>query len=70
MPPATDLGATLRAWRDRLSPTVGSATVDWDVLTDGDAEPKIVILTAAPDSEDESRLQLALVAGVPEPVGG
>lgn len=30
-------------------PTVGPITVDCDVLTDGDAELKIVIMTAAPD---------------------
>jgi len=46
-------------------PAVGPLAVDCDVLSDGDAELKIVILTAAPDSEDETRLRLALVAGVP-----
>src|SRR3954454_18037729 len=34
-------------------PAVGTVAVDCDVLTDGDAELKIVILTAAPDTEDE-----------------
>lgn len=38
-------------------PAVGPVAVDCDVLTDGDL--KIVILTAAPDSEDETRLRLA-----------
>lgn len=38
-------------------------TVDCDVLTDGDAELKIAILTAAPDTADETRLRLAAVAG-------
>jgi len=37
--------------------------VDCDVLTDGDAELKIVILTAAPDTEDETKLQLARITG-------
>lgn len=44
-------------------PTVGPITVDCDVLTDGDAELKIVIMTAAPGSEDETKLRLATVAG-------
>jgi len=44
-------------------PTVGPITVDCDVLTDGDAELKIVILTAAPETEDETKLQLARIAG-------
>jgi hypothetical protein len=35
-------------------------------MTDGDAERKIVILTAAPDTEDESKLQLAIVSGTSE----
>jgi transcriptional regulator with XRE-family HTH domain len=45
-------------------PMVGPITVDCDVLTDGDAELKIVILTAAPDTEDESKLQLARITGM------
>ncbi|MDV6264365.1 helix-turn-helix transcriptional regulator [Rhodococcoides yunnanense] len=44
-------------------PTVGPITVDCDVLTDGDAELKIVIMTATPGSEDETKLRLAAVAG-------
>ncbi len=44
-------------------PTVGPITVDCDVLTDGDAELKIVIMTAAPGSEDETKMRLATVAG-------
>jgi hypothetical protein len=43
---------------------VGPVAVDCDVLSDGDAELKIVILTAAPDSEDETKLRLAFLAGV------
>lgn len=48
-------------------PGVGPITVDCDVLTDGDAELKIVILTAAPDTEDETALRLAFVSGVSSP---
>ncbi|TNM69682.1 helix-turn-helix transcriptional regulator [Streptomyces sp. NP160] len=44
-------------------PAVGPTTLDCDVLTDGDADLKIVVMTAAPGSEDESRLQLAALAG-------
>ncbi|MEV0830461.1 helix-turn-helix transcriptional regulator [Nonomuraea rubra] len=46
-------------------PSVGPVTVDCDVLTDGDSELKIVIMTAAPGSEDETKLRLAAVAGQP-----
>jgi transcriptional regulator with XRE-family HTH domain len=49
-------------------PAVGPVTVDCDVMTDGDAELKIVILTAAPDTEDETKLRLAFLSGVPDPV--
>jgi hypothetical protein len=45
-------------------PLVGPIAVDCDVMTDGDAERKIVILTAAPDTEDETKLRLAVVSGV------
>jgi transcriptional regulator with XRE-family HTH domain len=45
-------------------PSVGPVTVDCDVLTDGEAELKIVILSAAPDTEDETKLRLAAVSGV------
>jgi transcriptional regulator with XRE-family HTH domain len=48
-------------------PSVGPISVDCDVLTDGEDDLKIVIMTAAPDSEDESKIQLATVAGVQEP---
>ncbi|WP_435133005.1 helix-turn-helix transcriptional regulator [Actinacidiphila sp. bgisy144] len=44
-------------------PVVGTVTVDCDVLTDGDSELKIVIMTAAVGSEDETRLRLSIVAG-------
>jgi len=45
-------------------PEAGDIEVDCDVLTDSDAELKIVLLTAAPGSADETRLRLAVVAGV------
>lgn len=51
-------------------PAVGSTTVDCDVLTDGDLELKIVILTAAPGTEDETKFRLALLSGVCDPVTG
>ena len=43
---------------------VGPVGVDCDVLTDGDAELKIVIMTAVPGSPDETKLRLATVAGI------
>jgi transcriptional regulator with XRE-family HTH domain len=45
-------------------PAVGPVQVDCDTLTDGEADLKIVVMTAAPGTEDESRFRLALVAGV------
>ena len=48
-------------------PATGPIAMDCDVLSDGDAERKIVVLTAAPDTEDETSFQLALVAGVHDP---
>ena len=47
------------------TPLVRTVTVDCDVLTDGDSELKIVIMTAAPESTDENKLRLAAVAGPP-----
>jgi len=41
--------------------------VDCDVLTDGDAERKIVILTAAPGTEDETRFRLTVVSSGYDP---
>lgn len=41
-------------------PDVGRVEVDCDVLTDGDSELKIVILTAAPASPDEAKLRRAM----------
>ncbi|WP_439658344.1 helix-turn-helix transcriptional regulator [Lentzea sp. HUAS TT2] len=46
-------------------PSVGPVTVDCDVLTEGHSELKIVIMTAAPGSEDETKLRLAAIAGHP-----
>lgn len=45
-------------------PTVGPIKVDCDVLTDSDTGLKIVIYTAVPGSEDESKLDLARVGGI------
>ncbi|GAA2158963.1 helix-turn-helix transcriptional regulator [Actinomadura napierensis] len=44
-------------------PRIGPVDVDCDVLTDGDSELKIVILSAAPGSADEARLRLAMAGG-------
>jgi len=44
-------------------PEIGDITVDCDVLSDGDTDLKIVIHTAVPGSEDETKLALARVAG-------
>ncbi|MFF7476012.1 helix-turn-helix domain-containing protein [Streptomyces sp. NPDC008092] len=41
-------------------PRVGPVPVDCDVLTDGDSELKIVILSAAPDTEAEARFRDAV----------
>lgn len=45
-------------------PRVGPVEVDCDVLTDGDSDLKIVILTASPGSADEAKLRLAMAAGI------
>jgi len=50
-------------------PAVGPIAVDCDVMTEGDAEQKIVILTAAPETEDETKLQLAILSGVADARG-
>jgi len=44
-------------------PEIGEITVDCDVLNDSDTDLKIVIYTAVPGSEDETKLALARVAG-------
>lgn len=48
-------------------PTVGPIAMDCDVLIDGEDELKTVILTAAPDTEDDTKLRLALLSGVSTP---
>jgi hypothetical protein len=51
---------------------VGPIAVDCGVLTDGDAERKIVVLTAAPETEDETEtsFRLAVVSGAYDPAYG
>jgi transcriptional regulator with XRE-family HTH domain len=44
-------------------PGIGDITVDCDVLSDSDTDLKIVIYTAVPGSEDETKLDLARVTG-------
>ena len=59
---------THREDRKRVEhPSVGALTVDCDVMFAGHAEQKVVILSVAPDTEDETRLQLAIVTGVTDP---
>jgi transcriptional regulator with XRE-family HTH domain len=48
-------------------PSVGTVTVNCDVLGDGDTELKIVVMTAVPGSEDETKLRLAVIAGAASP---
>ena len=50
-------------------PVVGPVDVDCDVLTDGDSELKIVILTAAPGSSDEARLRRVVAPPLPDRTG-
>jgi len=45
-------------------PEIGHNTVDCDVLNDRDTDLKIVIYTAAPGSEDATKLDLARIAGI------
>ena len=44
-------------------PSIGPVMVDCDTLTGGDSELKIVIMTAVPGSEDETKMHFAEVAG-------
>ncbi len=46
-------------------PSVGPVAVDCDVLSDGDTDLKIVIMTAVPGSEDETKLRLTAIADPP-----
>jgi transcriptional regulator with XRE-family HTH domain len=60
-------GAVSRHTEDRKTihhPDIGDINVDCDVLSDGDTDMKIVIYTAAPGSENETKLDLARVIGV------
>jgi len=62
-------GAVGRHTEDRKTirhPDIGDITVDCDVLSDSDTDTdmKIVIYTAVPGSEDETKLDLARVVGV------
>lgn len=50
-------------------PSIGHITVSCDVLNDGDTDLKIVIYTAAPGSEDETKLDLSRVAGPAQVTG-
>jgi transcriptional regulator with XRE-family HTH domain len=45
-------------------PEIGDITVDCDVLNDSDTDLKIVIYTAAPGTEDATKLDLSRVAGI------
>jgi len=45
-------------------PEIGDITVDCDVLSDSDTDLKIVIYTAAPGTEDATKLDLSRVAGI------
>lgn len=44
-------------------PDIGDITVDCDVLSDGETDLKVVIYTPA-SSEDATKVELALVAGI------
>ena len=48
-------------------PAIGDIAVDCDVVSYGGSDLKIVIYSAAPGSEDESKLGLALVTGAAAP---
>jgi transcriptional regulator with XRE-family HTH domain len=60
-------GAVGRHSEDRKTirhPDIGDITVDCDVLSDSDTDLKIIIYTAVPGSEDQTKLDLARVVGV------
>ena len=44
--------------------------MDCDVLTSGDEERKVVVLTAAPDTVAETNFRLAVVSGACDPAYG
>jgi transcriptional regulator with XRE-family HTH domain len=54
------VGAHIEDRKTVEHPEVGPVDVDCDVLTYGDSDLKIVILTAAPGSSDEARLRRAM----------
>jgi hypothetical protein len=54
----------LQAAGGLVAEALGDITVDCDVLSDSDTDLKAVIYTAAPGSEDATKLDLAVVAGV------
>jgi transcriptional regulator with XRE-family HTH domain len=62
---AGEVGAHREGHKTVHHPAVGPILVDCDVLTDGDAELKIVILSATPGTEDETKFKLAVMSGVP-----
>ena len=63
---SAEVGAHRESRKVIAHPDVGATTVDCDVLTDGDSELKIVIMTAAHGTEDATRMTLALLSGVRE----
>lgn len=59
--------AVARHTEDRKTirhPDVGDITVDCDVLSDGETDLKIIIYTAVPGSEDETKLDLTRIVGI------
>lgn len=58
-----EVGAHREGHKIIQHPAVGPIAVDCDVLSDGDSELKIVILTAAPGTEDETKMRLAVLSG-------
>jgi hypothetical protein len=75
--PVPDDAAGLRAANARLRAVVEAKdgqvamlTAALDAALERDAERKIVVLTAAPDTEDETNFRLAVVSGVYDPAYG
>lgn len=64
------VGAHVEARKIIQHPVVGPVQVDCDVLSAAGTDLKIVVLTAAHGTEDESKLRLAVVSGIHHPVGG
>jgi transcriptional regulator with XRE-family HTH domain len=57
------VGAHLEDRKVVAHPAIGPIAVDCDVMTGGEEELKVVVLTAAADTEDGTKLRLALLAG-------